>query len=34
MYVQGQPLGIDTKESPGLTRCLDKSTKNDAQWVP
>ena len=26
--IQGQPLGIDTKERPGLTRYSDKSTKN------
>ena len=34
--VQGQPLGIEIKWRPGLTRCFDKSTKNwcsVASWV-
>ena len=26
--LQGQPLGIDIKYRPGLTKCFDKSTKN------
>ena len=28
LQIQGQPLGIEIKYRPGLTKCFDKSTKN------